>query len=527
MTTRILAPNEREALTRQGCRFALGCTVKVDAAGEFDTSRIHNVTFAGEVTLGSEVTLENIGLLSMDPGASCGYGAKVNVLDETGSLDVPLYPGLTAVAARAFVSLRDRIPSSLWEPECCRAAASGRYGMTVGAGATVRNCGELRNVAVGAGAVVEGACALREGVIGDGSRIGAGVIASVFMTGPGAVITDGCIVEHSFVGEGCTLSGGFTSRHSLIFDNSMLDGGESEALFAGPHTVSMHKSTLLIGVMTSFFNAGSGTNFSNHRYKTGPKHFGVCCRGVKMGSDSYIMWPARVGAYSVVMGRHYKPFDSLRLPYSYITADTEGSSVIPGAALKSVGFMRDISKWPLRDKRALKANPVSYDPFPASAVSAAMDGLELLKAGRNLRGLHLADHHRRSGIDVYTTLIDHVMSGVVAEVDVPVIGDIRPVMLDFGGTECSLDDVECALAAAGKESPERFMSVFTDTLAAEASRNSLALLLPRWDKASIGLSAGELAALHDETGAKMQAWWEKDAASEAPFLRQAAGFLAI
>lgn len=498
----------------------------MDASGEFDLSRINNVTFAGEVALGSGVTLENIGLLSMEPGASCGYGAKVNVLDETGSLSVPLYPGLTAVAARAFVSLRDRIPSSLWDPGCCRAAASDRYSLTVGAGAIVRNCGELRNVAVGAGAVVEGACALCEGVVGEGSRIGSGVMASVFMTAPGAVITGGCIVEHSFVGEGCTLSGGFTSRHSLIFDNSMLDGGESEALLAGPHTVSMHKSTLLIGVMTSFFNAGSGTNFSNHRYKTGPKHFGVCCRGVKMGSDSYIMWPARVGAYSVVMGRHYKPFDSLRLPYSYITADAEGSSVIPGAALKSVGFMRDISKWPSRDKRILKANPVSYDPFPASAVSAAMDGLELLKSGRNLRGLRLADHHRRSGVDVYATLIDHVMSGVMAGHSVAQT-DERPVMLDFGGMECTLNDVECALAAAMKERPERFMSVFTDTLAAEASRNSLALLLPRWDKASSGLDADGLAAIHDETGAKMHGWWEKDAASEEPFLRQAAGFIVL
>lgn len=525
MTMRILAQNEREALERRGCRFLPGTEVFVADDVEFRPERITNVTFEGVVSLGPDVTLDNVGLLSMGREPDCAYGDAVNVLDETGSLSVPLYPDLTAVHARAFVSLRGSLPSGLWNSDVCRKMGGGSYGSTVGGGAVVRNCGELRDVAVGEGAVVEGVCSLRNGVVGAGSRIGEGVIASWFMTGKGAEITGGCIVEHSFVGEGCVLSGGFTSRHSLIFDNSRLDGGESEALLAGAHTVSMHKSTLLIGVMTSFFNAGSGTNFSNHRYKTGPKHFGVLARGVKMGSDSYIMWPARVGAYSVVMGRHYKPFDSVSLPYSYITVSADGgSAIIPGAALKSVGFMRDIAKWPQRDRRIDKSGALSYDEFPASAVSEAMTGLELLRSGRNFRALQLSDHHRRSGIEVYTTLIDHAMSGAMMDCVADVKPDFKPV--DFGGLECSVADIEQALVTASEAPVEKFMAEFAMALEKNAAEGGgLMALAQRWERGVGNLSRDELAAIHEATGEKLRSWWRHDSESEEPFLRQSLGFI--
>ena len=40
----------------------------------------------------------------------------------------------------------------------------------------------------------------------------------------------------------------------------------------GPYTVSHHKSSLLIAGMFSFFNAGSGSNQSNHLFKSGAVH---------------------------------------------------------------------------------------------------------------------------------------------------------------------------------------------------------------------------------------------------------------
>lgn len=85
--------------------------------------------------------------------------------------------------------------------------------------------------------------------------------------------------------------------------------------FAGPFTVTHHKSTLLIAGMFSFMNAGSGSNQSNHMYKLGPIHQGALERGAKTTSDSYILWPARIGAFSLVMGRHVTHPDTSNLPF--------------------------------------------------------------------------------------------------------------------------------------------------------------------------------------------------------------------
>ena len=101
-----------------------------------------------------------------------------------------------------------------------------------------------------------------------------------------------CSLHHCYVGEGCRLDGGFSAHDSLIFANSNLSNGEASAAFLGPYTVSMHRSTLLIGGAFSFFNAGSGTNQSNHQYRLGPIHHGLMERGVKCSSDSYMLWPS-------------------------------------------------------------------------------------------------------------------------------------------------------------------------------------------------------------------------------------------
>ena len=106
------------------------------------------------------------------------------------------------------------------------------------------------------------------------------------------------------MGQACHLGHTYSASDSLFFSNCQEENGEACAIFAGPFTVTHHKSTLLIAGMFSFMNAGSGSNQSNHMYKLGPIHQGALERGAKTTSDSYILWPARIGAFSLVMGRH-------------------------------------------------------------------------------------------------------------------------------------------------------------------------------------------------------------------------------
>ena len=143
----------------------------------------------------------------------------------------------------------------------------------------------------------------------------------------------------------------YSAENSVFFANCGGFHGEACSIFAGPYTVTHHKSTLLIAGLFSFLNAGSGTNQSNHMYKLGPVHQGVVERGSKTGSDSYMLWPAKVGAFTVVMGRHYRNSDTSDLPFSYLIEHEDESVLAPGVNLRSVGTVRDARKWPKRDRR--------------------------------------------------------------------------------------------------------------------------------------------------------------------------------
>jgi hypothetical protein len=165
-------------------------------------------------------------------------------------------------------------------------------------------------------------------------------------------------LDRTFVGQGVQVGKQFSSENSLIFANSECFHSEACSLFAGPYTVTHHKSTLLIAGMFSFYNAGSGSNQSNHMYKLGPIHQGILERGSKTGSFSYMLWPSRVGAFSVVIGKHYTNFDNSELPFSYILESSGKTILIPAMNFFTVGTRRDSTKWPNRDRRK---DPVKLD----------------------------------------------------------------------------------------------------------------------------------------------------------------------
>jgi len=137
---------------------------------------------------------------------------------------------------------------------------------------------------------------------------------------------------------------------------------------------------LLIAGLFSFLNAGSGTNQSNHMYKLGPVHQGVIERGSKTASDSYILWPAKVGAFTVVMGRHYRNSDTSDLPFAYLIEHEDESILVPGVNLRSVGTVRDARKWPKRDRRKdpRKLDHINFKLLSPYTIQKMINGRDLL-----------------------------------------------------------------------------------------------------------------------------------------------------
>ena len=164
--------------------------------------------------------------------------------------------------------------------------------------------------------------------------------------------------------------------------------GEACAIFAGPYTVTHHKSTLLIAGMFSFLNAGSGSNQSNHMYKLGPIHQGIAERGAKTTSDSYLLWPSKIGAFSLVMGRHTHHADTSELPFSYLIENNSESFLVPGANLRTVGTIRDAQKWPKRDNRKdpHKLDQINFNLLSPYTVQKMWHGREVLNELQALSG---------------------------------------------------------------------------------------------------------------------------------------------
>jgi len=358
----------------------------------------HVSLYIANYSIGEGTIIENIGALYTEGESSFGNGTSVSVLDETGGRAVPIYEGLSAQTAYVTTMNAHRpVLIGAIHKLAQEFARSVRSTMgSIGASCSIRNTGTLRNLRIGDGCEIDGASVLEDGSLcsspsvfqGDNNEplltaayVGANVIAKHFIFAPGSVVKDGVQLERCFVGEAAELSKGFSAHDSLFFANCQMENGEACASFAGPYTVSMHKSTLLVGGMFSFCNLGSGTNQSNHYYKLGPMHSGVCERGCKTGSDAYILWPGRVGAFTFIKGRHTGNPDTTDFPFSYLLEDGGKSYLSPGASLRSVGSLRDELKWPQRDKRtSLKpADKLCFEvsnPFTAQGIIRGLARME-------------------------------------------------------------------------------------------------------------------------------------------------------
>ncbi|MDR0907478.1 MAG: DUF4954 family protein [Rikenellaceae bacterium] len=346
--------------------------------------------YIANYVIGSGCRIENVGQIVCEGRSAFGNNVQVAVLNETSGREVPLYDRLSASLAHVIAMYRHR-PVLI---ERLRAMISG-YAESVasemgeiGERATILNTNTIRNVRIGAGATIENCTRLQNGSINSNSkapvRVGDGVIAEDFIISSGAVVSDGAVLVRCFVGQACHVSLGFTAHDSLLFSNCVFENGEACAVFAGPFTVSVHKSSLLIAGMFSFMNAGSGTNQSNHLYKLGAIHSGVLERGTKTASNSYIVWPARVGAFSLVMGSHRHHSDTSAMPFSYLVESGGESYLVPGVNLRSVGTKRDAQKWPKRDKRRDpdRLDAINYNlltPYSVYKMTKALGILRELK----------------------------------------------------------------------------------------------------------------------------------------------------
>ena len=406
-------------------------------------ARLHNCTIGSDVIINNigdyianyniedNVVIKNCGKIRTEGLSAFGNGTSVNVLNETGGRAVKIWDRLSAHEAYIIALYRHRkeavriIEKMVDDYSLSHSSITG----TIGHNSGIFNSSNICNVKFGPFSHIEGAITLSEGSVNscesDPVFIGPGVIMEHFIICSGSKVTESTLVDKCFIGQGCILAKHYSAENSLFFANCGGYHGEACSIFAGPYTVTHHKSTLLIAGIFSFMNAGSGSNQSNHMYKLGPIHQGIMERGSKTTSDSYLLWPACIGPYTLIMGRHYKNLDTSSLPFSYLIESNDESVLVPGINLRSVGTIRDAQKWPLRDMRKdpSRIDQVNFNLLSPYTILKMFEGREILRKLKSesppgtvtyyYNNMKITGSSLERGIDLYQTGINKFLGNSI------------------------------------------------------------------------------------------------------------------
>ena len=366
-----------------------------------DDCLIENVgNYMNNYTIGDDCYISNISTLETTEGATYGEGNLVSVLNEVGEGNVILFSDLNSQLAAFMVKhfsdkeLKEKIRQLIKTDIDNKMPERGQIGNNV----KIVNTKEITNCIINDFCEVNGASRLSDctllGSAHGNVYIGTGVIAENSIIAEGASVINSVKIQDCYVGEACQLSNGFTASTSIFFANSYMSNGEACAAFCGPFTASHHKSSLLIGGMFSFYNAGSATNFSNHAYKMGPMHWGTLERGSKTASGAYLLMPATLGSFSVCFGKLMHHPNTRNLPFAYLIADGDKMFLIPGRNITTVGLYRDIKKWPKRDLRAQenRKSIVNFDWLSPFSVGEILKGKKILESLREVTGDNVSQY---------------------------------------------------------------------------------------------------------------------------------------
>ena len=394
MSHRLTTAEERALLLSRGCYAEDWDRVLVSE--DFSTEQLRNVRFEGSVSIGSKTKISDSTISNYDIGcerviddvlrmecrhaSSFGEGVGVAAVNENGGRTSLIYRDITAQIAYLMTMMRNR-PEMVARLMLLVEERAKEHTATIGKvgdNSSIMGARFIREVLIEDNCTIEGASHLENGTVGSHAHVGIDVRALNFIIDNHACVDGASSIERTFVGENTHVDNGFTAIDTLMFANCHFENGEAASVFAGPFTVSHHKSSLLIAGIFSFFNAGSGTNQSNHLFKSGAVHQSVHLRGSKFGSSAYVMSPAIEGPYTVILGRHTRHHDTQDMPYSYLIEEGGQSVLMPALSLRSYGTVRDIEKWKARDKRTLKRDNICFEEFNPYITGKMLRGVDTL-----------------------------------------------------------------------------------------------------------------------------------------------------
>lgn len=396
----------------------------------------HIGQYIANCQIGDNCHIENVGIITCDGNNKAGEGTQVNVLNETGGRIITLYKDLSIQEAYLMAMFPQKTTFQEKLVNLIQANIEEKTVSIIGNNVKICNCKSLSNIYISDNCDINNATYIFNTSCFECCIYNDVVIKNAIIS-KDSKITDGANIENAFIGKHCEISKTASVYDSVVFENSQIAHSEVCAAFAGPFTVTHHRATLLIGGMYSFFNAGSGSNQSNHAYKLGPSHQGIFDRGTKFASNSYILLPASTGVFSMIKGDVSCHIDSREFPFSYIIGEGKTCWLIPGKNLFTIGTKRDTEKWPKRNHHYAQVDFELLNPYSiAQILNAQKISKELLARKESVveyKNFKIKSRWLEEGLEYYQMAIDLYLKDILNKYN-PLDGESKELKwMDWGG----------------------------------------------------------------------------------------------
>ncbi|MCJ7544007.1 MAG: DUF4954 family protein [Phycisphaerae bacterium] len=364
-------------------------------------SAIHGVEHLAHYIVGDNVILLNIGEMQTTNHAKFGNGIVkdgedeevriwLDLINEVGGRAVMPFDGMIAADAYIWAKYRDddALIKKLGEITQKQFDSRRGYYGTVGDACVIKNCRIIKDVKIGPACYIKGANKLKNLTIhsseDEPSQIGEGVELVNGIIGMGCHIFYGCKAVRFVMGSNSNLKYGARLIHSFLGDNSTVSCCELLHNLIFPaheqhHNNSFLTASLVLGQSNIAAGATIGSNH-NSRANDGEIQAG---RGFWPGLCVTLKHYCRFASFTLLAKGDYPAELDIPLPFSLVADDVSRDRlrVMPAFwwMYNMYALARNTWKFPARDTRKTKTQPIEFDCLAPDTVEEMFTALGLLE----------------------------------------------------------------------------------------------------------------------------------------------------
>ncbi len=364
------------------------CTIGADSA-------LHRVGYCRDYSIGDRVLLSSVSELTASPRRKTPRTKlpfSLSVMNEAGGREIFPLPGMTTAMAWAWAKFRDRLDFVTAMENSALAWLNSRQGTFpayIANGASLRNCGGLRDSCIGPGSRIKGVGSIQAVFIDSSEEspviIGTGTCLENGVISPGCSVERGSTLLRFFLAENVSIDLNARIVDTWVGDNSHIACCEvrSSLLFPG-HEQHHNNSFLIAAELQGMSNIAAGATIgSNHNSRAADNELSAA-RGFWPGLCTSLKHPSRFSSFCLIAKGDYPSELNIPLPFSLLNNNTAENTleIMPAYwwIYNKYALFRNSYKVRSRDHRVHKRQTVTSSFLAPDTADEILRALELLSA---------------------------------------------------------------------------------------------------------------------------------------------------